>query len=116
MTYAGTSMFTIKQYNTVPSLEATLVDYLGQPVSLAGATIVFAMRSQNNQNLVIDGVAFIVDAAAGKVAYQWDQGDTNTDGAFIGEFQVTYPNGGKESFPNGDYIQIHVVRSAGNPN
>lgn len=107
-------MFIIKQYNTIPSLEATLVDYLGQPVPLMGATVEFAMRSQNDPSLVISGVASVVDAAAGKVSYQWNSYDTNTDGAFIGEFIVTHSSGGTESFPNGDYIKIHVVRSASN--
>lgn len=107
-------MFTIKQHNTIPSLEATLVDYLGQPVPLSGATVNFAMRSRDNPNLVISGVAVVVDAAAGKVSYQWNAADTYVSGSYIAEFIVTHPNGGKESFPNGDYIQVHVVRSAAN--
>lgn len=108
-------MFIIKQYNTIPSLEATLVDHLGQPVSLVGATVSFAMRSKDNQNFVISGAASIVDAPTGKVSYQWGLADTNTSGSYIAEFGVTYTNGRKESFPNGDYIQIHVVKSAANP-
>lgn len=111
----GPDMFTIKQYNTVPSLEATLLDYLGQPVVLTGATVNFSMRSQDNPTLVVSGVATIVDALTGKVAYQWGAANTNTAGSYIGEFSVTYANGGYESFPNGDYIQIHVVKSAANP-
>lgn len=107
-------MFTIKQYNTVPSLQATLVDYLGQPVSLVGATVAFAMRSQDNPNFVITGVATIIDEAAGVVAYQWGVSNTATPGAYAAEFIVTYANGGKESFPNSEYIQVHVVKSAAN--
>lgn len=115
MINTGREMFTIKQYNTVPSLEATLVDYLGQPVSLVGATVSFAMRSQDNPNLVVTGIAAIVDATAGKVSYQWGASNTNTAGAYLGEFIVTYSNGGKESFPNADYIQVYVAKSAANP-
>ena len=111
----GPDMFTIKQYNTVPSLEATLVDYLGQPVNLTDATVAFAMRSKDNPNLVVSGAATIVDALAGRVVYQWGVSNTNTAGSYFAEFIVTYPNGGKESFPNSDYIQVHVVKSAANP-
>lgn len=115
MIYTGRDMFTIKQYNTIPSLEATLIDYLGQPVPLSDATVTFAMRSRDNPNLVINGAAAIVDAAAGKVSYQWNAADTNTHGSYIAEFTVIRPGGGKESFPNGDYIQVNVVKSAANP-
>lgn len=108
-------MFTIKQYNTAPALEATLVDYLGVPVPLTGCTVQFAMRSRDNQNLVISGVASVVDAPTGKVSYQWGVSDTNTSGSYYAEFVVTYANGRKESFPNGDYIEVHVVKSAANP-
>jgi hypothetical protein len=106
-------MFTIKQYNTVPSLEATLLNPAGQPVDLTGSTITFVMRSRDNDTLVITGNALILDAVAGKVVYQWGINDLATHGAFFGEFDVTYSNGSKESFPNADYIPINVVRSAG---
>ena len=108
-------MFTIKQYNTLPSLEATLVDYLGLPVNLTGSTVAFAMRSKDNPSLVITGVAALADAPLGKVSYQWGPANTNTPGGYIAEFIVTYPGGGTESFPNGDYIEVHVVKSAANP-
>jgi hypothetical protein len=106
-------MFTIKQYNTVPSLEATLVDHLNQPVNLTGASVKFSMRSLDNDNYIVDDPALISDALTGKVVYQWGAGDLNIHGAFIGEFTVTYSNGAKETFPNSDYIRINVVKSVG---
>lgn len=108
-------MFTIKQYNTIPSIEATLLDGAGIPVDLTGSTVTFSMRSLDNAALVINGDAVFVDATAGLVAYQWADGDTDFAGAYIGEFLVIRPGGGKESFPNGDYIEVHVVKAAANP-
>lgn len=105
-------MFVIKQFNTLPSLEATLLNPNGQPVDLTGATITFSMRSRDNEAVVITGNALILDAATGKVVYQWAPTNTQLAGAFIGEFDVVYSGGAKESFPNSDYIQINVVRSA----
>lgn len=107
-------MFTIKQFNTLPLLEATLLDPNNQPVDLSNAQVVFTMRSRDNDTLVVDGDAIVIDELEGKVAYPWSPTDTFVPGAYNGEFVVTYQDGGIESFPNSTYIQIHVVRSAGN--
>jgi len=107
-------MFTIKQYNTIPSLEVALVNYLNQPVDLMGASVTFSMRSLDNPTLVVEGGAVFVDRAGGIVAYEWDVTDTAIHGAFIGEFRVVFQDGSSETYPNGDYIRIHVVKSAGN--
>lgn len=107
-------MFTIKQYNTLPLLEATLLDSDSQPVNLTNASVFFTMRSRDTDSLVVDGAAIIIDRPAGKVAYPWISADTATAGAYHGEFVVTYQGGGIESFPNSNYIEINVVRSAGN--
>ncbi len=107
-------MFTIKQYNTIPLLEATLLDSNQQPVDLADATVTFAMRSRDNDTLVVAGDAIVIDELEGKVAYPWTSGDTTVPGAYYGEFIVTYSAGGIESFPNSSYIDVYVVRSSGN--
>jgi hypothetical protein len=105
-------MFVIKQFNTLPSLEATLLDPSGQPVDLTGAIVSFSMRSLDSEQRVITGSALIIEPLAGRVVYQWDAANTIQAGAYIGEFDVTFSNGGKETFPNSDYIKINIVRSA----
>lgn len=107
-------MFTIKQYNTLPLLEATLLDPNNQPVDLSNATVTFTMRSRDTDTRVIAGDAIVIDELEGKVAYPWSSLDTSFSGAYHGEFVVTYQDGGIESFPNSAYIEINVVRSAGN--
>ncbi len=107
-------MFIIKQYDTLPSLEATLIDAEGNPVDLTTKSVTFSMRSRDNPSLVITGLAVKVDAVNGIVAYQWGPGNTNTPGAYLGEFRVTYSNGPRETFPSDGYIEISVVKSAGN--
>lgn len=106
-------MFTIKQYDTTPSLEVVLLDHLGMPVNLTGCTVTFSMRSRDDNALVIDGPAFIFEALNGKVVYEFISGDTSTSGAFYGEVRVKYPNLSLETFPNADYININIVKAAG---
>lgn len=106
-------MFTIKQYDTAPSLEVVLLDHLGVAVNLTGCDITFSMRSRDDSSLVVDGPALILEALNGKVVYEFASGDTNTSGAFYGEMRVRYPNLSFETFPNAEYININIVKAAG---
>lgn len=107
-------MFSIKQFDNTPNLEAQLLDHQGQAVDLTGATVTFAMRSRDNGSLIITGPAVVVDAANGIVAYQWQASNTAIAGAYFGEFTVSRANNSKETYPNSGYIDIYIVRSARN--
>lgn len=121
--------FLIKQNDTQPSLAATLSDDNGPIVIPGGAAVTFVMRkvadcgcgtSGNNSGLmpgqagycnppasqvasapVVNRAGVIVDAALGKVRYDWAVGDTAASGEFAGEFKIsvgtlvtTYPSEG----------------------
>lgn len=45
--------------------------------------------------------------------YVFQTGETDAAGLFNGEFEVTYVDGGKESFPNDDYIRIVIESDLG---
>lgn len=103
--------FYIKQNDTLEALVATLNDSVGSIFSLAGATVVFSMRSMASGAIVVNNVAAtIVDAANRIVKYQWVAGDTIVAGDYRAEFEVTFSGGAVQTFPNGvnDDIIVHI--------
>lgn len=100
--------FTIKRGDTSPAL---LLELGGAEISLAGATVVFSMVP------FPAGAAVISRAAAGVAAgfalpvvqYDWTAGDTAAAGDYLAEFEVTFSDGTRETFPNGDHLLIRIV-------
>ena len=110
------SEFTIKQNDTLEAIVAILDDSAGSAFSLAGATVVFSMRSLTTNVLIIDNVAAtIMDAALRKVKYDWVTGDTVIAGDYLAEFEVTFSDGKIQTFPNGlnAGIVIHIIPQVG---
>jgi hypothetical protein len=98
-------VFTIKRGDTAPAIR-----YLLDPstVVLTGATVRFKMRVRG-WALVLDALATVVTATGTPtVEYSWQPGDTATAGLYEAEFQVTYSDGGIETFPNAGFIQVRV--------
>lgn len=93
--------FSIKQGDSAPSLQATLLDEDESPVNLTSCTAEFHLN-------YADGTPFfnksmtIKDATNGIVRYDWalDGSDTINVGTYYFEIQVNYPDGSKETFPN----------------
>jgi Rib/alpha/Esp surface antigen-like repeat protein len=101
--------FYIKQNDTVPSLRAALENGSGTAVDLTGATCQFHMRSIGATAVTVDAVSQIVDEATGIVQYNWIAADTVTVGSYQAEFEVTYPDGTIETFPNNGYIRVEIT-------
>lgn len=101
--------FYIKQNDTSPSLQATLLDGDGTAVDLTGATVTFHLRPEAGGSAVVDASATVVTAASGIVRYDWIAADTATAGAFHGEFEVTYSDSSVGTFPNDDYIAVEIT-------
>lgn len=105
--------FHIKTGDLAPRFESQCVDGEGNPVDLTGVTTVrFHMNETDTDGAatsvnVIDAPAIVDDAAAGLVAYEWAEGDTDNAGRFAVEIEVV--SGGKATtFPNdsNDYVNI----------
>jgi len=101
--------FNLKQNDTSPSIQTTLLDGNGLPVDISGNLgVTFHMRNSEG-TVIIDTAATVVTAASGIVRYDWDAADTATSGTFQAEFEVTYSDGKVETFPNASYIQVIIT-------
>lgn len=103
------SAFYIKQNDTVPSIRASLENGSGNAVDLIDATVNFHMRTIGGTAVTTDAAATVVNAASGIVQYDWLAADTDTIGSYQAEFEVTYPDGTVETFPNNGYIRVEII-------
>lgn len=101
--------FLIKAGDTLPALVAVLADASSNPVVLTGSSVKFHMRSRTSGTVVVNATATITDATNGQVTYTWTAPDTATAGAYDGEFEVTFPSGKVETFPNDSNISIQIT-------
>jgi hypothetical protein len=99
---------TIKRGDRRNCIKAVLKDSSGLPVNLANCSVVFRMAPVGRK-AIIDRAAHIETAVAGEVWFVWAAGETDTSGVYRAEFQVTYLDGKKETFPNDGYIGIRIL-------
>lgn len=96
--------FTLKRGDTAPALRYAL---LPEIVDLTGASVVFIMDGLGR------APASVVSAAPPVVQYDWQPGDTDRAGVRRAEFEVTYPDGGIETWPNAGYLLVNIVEDLG---
>lgn len=101
--------FKLKTNDRSPILQSSIEDAAGNKIDLTGATVRFQMKRYNSSTKKIDSPALIYDEENGIVRYHWQVGDTDVGGSYLGEFEVTYSDGIKETFPNSGYIQIDIL-------
>lgn len=103
--------FTIKQFDTSPTIGMNLQAADGTAVDITGALEVrFHMRTRGeNPVVVIDARAQVINAVEGQVKYDWVRSDTAVPGRYEAEVEVTYTDGSVETFPNGGYETITIV-------
>lgn len=95
----------MKQGDTLPTLQAQLVNADGSNPNVTGSTITFRMAATAHEPIIDDGAATVVDGPNGIVEYAWQAGDTDAAGQFKGEFSVD----GTRTYPSGDsYITVVI--------
>lgn len=102
--------FYIKRNDTRPAIRATL-----SAASIDVFTSVkFFMYDSTGTAKVAGVTATIItqpsSSSGGVVQYQWNgaAGDTDTAGEYDAEFQVTFDDGRKETYPNNGFIKVHI--------
>lgn len=104
--------FSIKQNDLLPILEAILQDVNGNPVDLTPASsVVFHLREEDSASLKIEDGVVEIDAnpETGKITYSWVNTDTDTNGLFLGEFEVTWAGAKTQTFPSMGYVSVEIV-------
>lgn len=101
---------TFKAHDLFPPLEATLSDENG-PIDLSTATSVKLLMKSGSTN--VTGRCTVVDAANGRVRYDWIRGDTDTIGTYQVEFEITWPTALPETVPNTGYNEIVIEQDLG---
>lgn len=105
--------FVIKQNDRREAIKRTLKDSAGVKVNLTGATVKFIMKSTPTGTAKVNATALVMDAVNGIVQYNWAVGDTDTMGTFLGEFEITFADATKQTFPNDGYIEVRVIAELG---
>jgi hypothetical protein len=113
----------IKKGDTGPPLSRVLGFSDGAVQALTGATVTFrwspaeqASRGRlvpKSSGPVKTRQSTVVNAATGEVRHDWEPGDTDVVGTYVGEFSVTLATGVTLTFPNreDDWIVFSVVHS-----
>lgn len=106
--------FYIKQNDTSSDIQRDLKDAFGAPAPITGATVKFSMRVKPSGTVKVNGAAgSVVDAALGRVKYDFSASDTDTADTYEAEFEVTYSNGDIQSFPNDGHFDVVIIDDIG---
>lgn len=96
--------FVIKKDSVQPNLDVTLEDDDDNVIDLVGASVRFRMKKPGADSLKIDETATLLDAANGRVEYDWSSGDTDTAGHYNAEFAVDYSGETGQDFDPDEFI------------
>lgn len=108
-------IFKIKRNDTLPTLQVSIgaKGNLGQNVgyNLIGVSAVtFTMIDECSNTKVYDQPAQIICSSGGTIQYLWQDGDTDTEGVYSGEFELRYDTGQKLSIPTQGGITIEILK------
>lgn len=106
------SDWTMKQHDTLPSIQATFSTLAGPTDLTAAVSIKFVMslRTPMGSTPKINAIATIVaPATSGVVQYDWIAADVDTIGEYSAEWQVIWPGNKKQTFPTETYHTISII-------
>lgn len=105
--------FFIKRNDTLPVLKIKLKDRgnLGQiqQFDLTNATgATFTMVDTCGSPKIYNQTAQITSSSGGTIQYNWQIGDTDEAGVFLGEFEILFSGGAKLTVPQIGSIKIEI--------
>ncbi len=107
--------FIIKRNDTLPALSLSVKSRgcLNEiiPFNMSGVSACTFSMSDDCGNLKISSSsAQITSASGGTIQYNWISEDTDTDGKFLGEFELFFNGGNKMSIPTLGAIEIVITK------
>lgn len=105
-------MIKLKRNDTWPPAEAQLLDAEGNPIPLTEATVKFLMADPKGSQK-ISAPAEILDEVEARVRYNWQPADTDTEGAWLAEWEITFSDGKIATVPNDGYIKVIILPDKG---
>ena len=107
--------FSIKAHDSLPTIQAALINADSTPLDLSDALGVrFIMRGTGSGQVKVNAGAVVVDPAGGVVRYDWSGTDTDTPGAYQGEWEISWPGDKKQTVPTTSYHSIDVLADLDN--
>lgn len=100
----------MKKNDRRPTMTSTLTSD-GEPINLTTASSVkFIMTPTTSTTPKVNAAAsFDADRTTGGVSYSWAAVDTDTVGLFKAEWEITWGDGTKQTFPSDDYVYVKIV-------
>lgn len=94
--------FKLTQGDTFPSVRVQFLDDINDPHDITDWDVDFFFRKADDGTLINVGhtTCTIVNGPAGIAEYEWVLGDTAQAGIHFGAFQLTTPDGKKQSLRN----------------
>lgn len=83
----------IQAVNTLKPNVTDNISFGGDVVDLTGSTVTFFMRPVDGTTIKATGAAGITDQHNGGVQYEWQSGDTDTQGVFAAWWRVNFVGG-----------------------
>lgn len=102
----------LKQGDDAPTVATILKDINNDPVNLTGASgSAYFRPARVTTGLVTATLTVDPDQAAnrGLVTFPWPSGGLSVLGEWLGEFEITFTGGKKQTFPNDGYFILEVV-------
>ena len=89
----------IVQGDTGPNVTGVIhkKDEPNNVTNLTDAIVRFQMRRTRDKNLMVDELAVVDAPASGQVHYEWGENDTAYPGEYQYQWQVTFPDGTKQT-------------------
>ena len=76
--------------------------------SIGAGSVKLIMTPDGDSTPKVNATATIVDSTNNDVRYDWGANDTDTAGLYNAEWEITYADGKKQTYPAGGYLKIRV--------
>jgi hypothetical protein len=105
--------FTIRQGDTASTLYDQLLDADGNPVDITGAAVALKLVPLEGGEPIVDNeAAIITDAAQALVERDWQSGETDAPGFYLGSWRVTFSGGDVQTYPNAGFFLVRITEHA----